>query len=214
MYDQVTGQFSRYLGHVSKYIGGQMETPKTIEQSGSVYEVVAKNDQKRALEFLSQNIFITPDWLLKKEVFQNTGKTPITVIENLQTTVLNRILSANVLQLMNQSQTMDSNAYALVDYMNDLKGSIFNNSTEDIYRRSLQRNYVESLITLLNAKPAAPNSFSRMAAVSQNSDVTAIVRGTLNSIKENIAIKTSGDLVNKYHYEDLTFRIQKALDPK
>ena len=214
MYDQVTGQFSRYLGHVSKYIGGQMETPKTIEQAETVYEVVSKADQKRALEFLSQNIFTTPEWLLKKEVFQNNGKTPINVVETLQTSVLNRILAGNVLQMMNQSQTMDSNSYALVDYMNDLKGTIFNNSNEDIYRRNLQRNYVDSLISLLNAKPTASNSFSRTVAVSPNSDVTAIVRGTLNSIKENITSKSSSDLVNKYHYDDINYRIQKALDPK
>ncbi|QBO58075.1 zinc-dependent metalloprotease [Chryseobacterium salivictor] len=214
MYDQVTGQFSRYLGHVSKYIGGQLETPKTIEQSGSVYEVVSKADQKRALEFLNQNIFTTPEWLLKKEVFQNTEKTPVNLVENLQTTVLNRILADNVLQMINQSQTEDADAYALVDYMNDLKENIFTNSTEDIYRRNLQRNYVESLIGLLNAKPSSANRFSRTAEVSKNSDVAAVVRGTLNNIKENIAVKKLADLVNKYHYEDLTYRIQKALDPK
>ena len=214
MYDQVTGQFSRYLGHVSKYIGGQLETPKTVEQGGPVYEVVAKTDQKRALEFLNKNLFTTPDWLLKKEVFEKTGKTSVSVVENLQSTVLNRILSANVLQMMNQNQMMDSNAYPLVDYMNDLKETIFNNSSEDIYRRNLQRNYVESLITLLNSKPAAANRFARTVEVSKNSDVNAIVRGTLNNIKENIASRTSPDLVNKYHYEDLAYRIQKALDPK
>ena len=108
----------------------------------------------------------------------------------------------------------DSNAYPLVDYMHDLKETIFNNSSEDIYRRNLQRNYVESLITLLNAKPSAPNRFARTVEVSKNSDVNAIVRGTLNNIKENIASRTSPDLVNKYHYEDLAYRIQKALDPK
>ncbi|WP_226063183.1 zinc-dependent metalloprotease [Kaistella polysaccharea] len=214
MYDQVTGQFSRYLGHVSKYIGGQMETPKTIEQSGPVYEVVSKADQKRSLDFLNQNLFTTPEWLLKKEVFQNTEKTPVTVVENLQNSVLNRILGANVLQMMYQNQVLDQNAYPLVEYMNDLKGDIFNNTEVDIYRRNLQRNYVGSLINVLNSKPAPASRFSGGVAVSENSDVSAIVRGTLKTIKEEIAMKTSSDLVNKYHYDDLTYRIEKALDPK
>ncbi len=69
MYDQVTGQFRRYLGHVSKYIGGQMETPKTAEQSGAVYEVVAKKDQKEAMKFLNENVFTTPQLADKKRYF-------------------------------------------------------------------------------------------------------------------------------------------------
>ncbi len=213
MYDQVNGQFARYLGHVSKYIGGELETPKTIEQKGSVYEVVPKADQKRALEFLSQNVFTTPEWLLKKNVFENTGKTQVGVVENLQNTVLNRILSPNVLQMMYQNQVVDKNVYPVLEYMNDLKGNIFNNSNVDIYRRNLQRNYVGSLITLLNAKPSAPSRGSGVV-VSQNSDVSAIVRGTLKTVKDDLLTKSSSDLINKYHYEDLIYRIEKALDPK
>ncbi|AZI67341.1 DUF5117 domain-containing protein [Kaistella daneshvariae] len=214
MYDQVTGQFGRYLGHVSKYIGGQMETPKTLEQKGPVYEVVSKEDQKRSLDFLNKNIFTTPEWLLQKDVFQNTEKTPVAVVEGLQNSVLNRILSANVLQMMYQNQVMDKNAYPLVEYMNDLKNSIFTNGETDIYRRNLQRNYVGSLISLLNSKPAPTSRFSDGVTVSENSDVTAVVRGTLKSIKDEAAQKTATDLINKYHYDDLVYRIDKALDPK
>ncbi|WP_315058168.1 hypothetical protein, partial [Chryseobacterium indoltheticum] len=50
---------------------------------------------------------------------------------------------------------------------------------------------------------------------SDKSDVSAVVRGNLNTIKKDLIAKTaSNDLVNKYHYEDLVFRIEKALDPK
>lgn len=28
IYNQVVGQYSRYMGHVAKYVGGIMETPK------------------------------------------------------------------------------------------------------------------------------------------------------------------------------------------
>lgn len=214
MYDQVTGQFARYLGHVSKYIGGQMETPKTTEQSGPVYEVVSKAEQKRALTFLNENLFITPEWLLKKEVFQNTGKAPVAVVENLQNTVLNRILASNVLQMMYQNQIMDKNAYQLVDYMNDLKGYIFTNSNVDLYRRNLQRNYIGSLISLLNTKPVSSSRGSGGVVVSENSDVSAIVRGTLNTVKEELLVKSDSDIINKYHYNDLVYKIDKALDPK
>src|SRR5690606_20296693 len=63
MYNQLTNQFSLYLSHVSKYVGGVMETPKMVEESGPVYETVAKAKQKEAVEFLNKNLFATPTWL-------------------------------------------------------------------------------------------------------------------------------------------------------
>jgi hypothetical protein len=201
MYDQVTTQFRRYLGHVSKYIGGQMETPKTAEQSGSVYEVVAKKDQKEAMKFLDENIFTTPQWLIKKDIFEKTGKTPVKTIEELQNSVLVRILSPMVLQNMYQMESVEPNTYSVIELLSDLNTSILKKENTDIYRRNLQRNYIDSLIKLVDNR-------------SDKSDISALVRGNLNTIKKELAAKSTSDLVNKYHYEDLVFRIEKALDPK
>ncbi|MDY0932239.1 zinc-dependent metalloprotease [Chryseobacterium sp. CFBP8996] len=203
MYDQVTTQFKRYLGHVSKYIGGQIETPKTAEQSGAVYEVVAKKDQKEAMKFLNENVFITPQWLLKKDIFEKTGKTPVKTVEEIQNVVLGRVLSPMVLQSLYQSEAVDQNSYPLVELFSDLNNSIIKKDNADIYGRNLQRNYVDTLIRLIDNKN------------SDKSDISAIVRGNLNTIKKDLLAKnTSNDLVNKYHNEDLVFRIEKALDPK
>ncbi len=202
MYDQVTTQFKRYLGHVSKYIGGQMETPKTAEQSGAIYEVVAKKDQKEAMKFLDENIFITPQWLIKRDVFEKTGKTPVKTVEEIQNGVLGRILSPMVLQNMYQMEAVEPNTYSVIELLSDLNTSILTKDNTDIYRRNLQRNYIDSLIKLLDNKS------------SDKSDISALVRGNLNTIKKELSIKSSSDTVNKYHYEDLVFRIEKALDPK
>ncbi|KFF10793.1 hypothetical protein IW15_19045 [Chryseobacterium soli] len=202
MYDQVTLQFKRYLGHVSKYIGGQMETPKTAEQSGAVYEVVPKKDQKEAMKFLEENVFTTPQWLIKKDIFEKTGKTPVKTVEDIQNGVLSRILSPMVLQNMYQMETVDQNTYTISELFSDLNSSIIKKENPDVYGRNLQRNYVDNLIKLVDTKS------------SDRSDVSAIARGNLNSIKKEISAKTDVNMVNKYHYEDLVFRIEKALDPK
>lgn len=201
MYDQVTGQFRRYLGHVSKYIGGQMETPKTAEQSGAVYEVVAKKDQKEAMKFLDENVFTTPQWLIKKDIFEKTGKTPVKTVEEIQNGVLGRILSPMVLQNMYQMEAIEPNTYSVIELLSDLNTSILKKENVDIYTRNLQRNYIDSLIKLVDNK-------------SDKSDVSALVRGNLNTIKKELSAKSASDVVNKYHNEDLVFRIEKALDPK
>ena len=202
MYSQVTGQFRRYLGHVSKYIGGRMETPKTAEQSGAVYESVAKKDQKEAMKFLEQNIFTTPKWLIKKEIFEKTGRTSVATIESLQNSVLDRILNLAILRNMYQMESVNENNYKLIEFLSDLNNAIIKKDNTDIYTRNLQRNYVETQIKLVLMK-------------GDNTDVTAFVRGNLNTIKKDIQSKTnSSDLATKYHFEDLVFRIEKALDPK
>lgn len=203
MYDQVTLQFRRYLGHVSKYIGGQMETPKTVEQSGSVYEVVAKKDQQEAMKFLSENIFVTPQWLLKEDIFQKTGRTPVKTVEEIQNSVLGRILSPLVLQSLYQTSAVDTNAYSLTDLFSDFNNSIIKKDKLDAFGRNLQRNYVENLMKYADVKNM------------DKTDVSSIVRGNLMAIKKDLSERVStADLVNKYHYEDLVFRIEKALDPK
>src|SRR5690606_10904382 len=214
MYDQVTGQFGRYLGHVSKYIGGQTETPKNIEQEGAVYEVVPKSEQKEALQFLNENIFQTPEWLLRNEIFEKTGKSSVEVVERLQNSVLNRILSPPVVQMMYLSSTADPNAYPIIEYMSDLKQMMFT-AEPDLFRRNLQRNYVGSMIDLLNAKPTAATSsrFFRSVSISDNSDVKAVVRGTLNTLQNELKSKPADNAITKYHYEDLVYRLEKALDP-
>ena len=99
-------------------------------------------------------------------------------------------------------ETIDSNTYTLIELFSDLNTSIIRKDNPDVYSRNLQRNYVEQQIKLADSK-----SFEK-------TDVSAVARGNLNSIKKELAAKTDENTINKYHYEDLVFRIEKALDPK
>ena len=85
----------------------------------------------------------------------------------------------------------------------------------DLFRRNLQRNYVGSMIDLLNAKPTAATSsrFFRSVSISDNSDVKAVVRGTLNTLQNELKSMPADNAITKYHYDDLVYRLEKALDP-
>jgi len=97
IYQEVVSQFARYNGHVAKYIGGIMETPKTQEQTGPVYELVSKAKQKEALDFLQKQLFNTPTWLLDQQVFDKTGQSGLTIVGSVQDNILNRIMSSRTL---------------------------------------------------------------------------------------------------------------------
>ena len=217
-FTQISGQFARYLGHVSKYIGGVKETPKMVEQKGAIYELVSKSEQKEALKFLSENVFTTPNWLLKTSVLTKIDKSPVEVVENLQKTVLNRVLSEGVLNKLYEGESLDANAYAVYDYLQDIKNSVFSelksSSKIDIYRRNLQKNFVETLIARTQA--SKPSTGRNAETISDNSDVKSLTRGVLREIKADASknAQNAQDAVTKYHLEDLVYRIDKALEVK
>ena len=217
-FTQVSGQFARYLGHVSKYIGGVKETPKIVEQKGAIYVLVSKSEQKEALKFLSENVFTTPNWLLKTSVLTKIDKSPVEVVENLQKAVLNRVLSEGVLNKLYEGESLDTNAYAVYDYLQDIKNSVFSelksSSKIDIYRRNLQKNFVETLIARTQA--SKPSTGRNAEAISDNSDVKSLTRGVLREIKADASknAQNAQDAVTKYHLEDLVYRIDKALEVK
>ncbi|MEY3152729.1 MAG: hypothetical protein RLZZ333_1326, partial [Bacteroidota bacterium] len=77
MYGQVVSQFNRYLGHVARNIGGYYETPKSVEQTGDVYEVTPKAIQKEAVAFVNNHLFTTPEWMLNYNIL-NKINNPVT----------------------------------------------------------------------------------------------------------------------------------------
>ncbi len=226
MYGQVTSQFARYLGHVTKYVGGIMETPKSVEQQGAVYEIVSEAKQKEAVDFLNKQLFATPGWLIQNDIFERTGTSGLTLIGGLQDNILNRVLNLNTLnKLLNAEATLGVNAYQITELLNDLKKGIMTELSArklvDIYRRNLQKSYVNILCKLVNPpKPTTTGSiggFTNNASSSvDKSDIRSVVRGHLASLKNEINAAAAGtaDLMSKYHLQDLSKRIDNALNAK
>jgi hypothetical protein len=69
LYGQVLSQYNRYMGHVSNNIGGVYEHHKTYEQDGAVYTHVSKEHQKNCMQFLQNELFATPEWMLDNDLF-------------------------------------------------------------------------------------------------------------------------------------------------
>ena len=181
--------------------------------------MVSKAEQKEALAFLSNQIFTTPNWLLKNSVLTKIDKSPVEVVEGLQNNVLNRILCVGVLNKLYEGESLDAKAYTLYDYLQDIKNSIFYelkaSAKIDIYRRNLQNNFVEDLLARTQSVRQV-SSGRNSDFVSGNSDVKAIVRGVLKEMKADAskAAQSSQDAVTKYHLEDIVYRIDKNLEIK
>ncbi|MCZ4222128.1 zinc-dependent metalloprotease [Pedobacter rhodius] len=231
MYGQLTTQFGRYMGHVAKNIGGVYENPKTVEQAGPVYERTPAATQKEAISFLDAQLFKTPMWMIDKPILDNIDENGLEVIGRLQSTTINRLLGTNTLTKLISAEAADgASAYKITDLFTDLNGSIFtelkSNQPIDVYRRNLQKLYVDKLISIV--KPAsAPTAVNAILAgggrggaaqgglTASQSDVLSVVKGELKALDD--MIKTSANAatgLSKYHLEDLAGRIDDALDAK
>ncbi len=228
MYTGLVGQYGRYMGHVVRNVGGIYETPKSIEQTGEdVYEPTPKAIQKEAITFLDKQLFETPTWLLDKDIL-NKISNPYSaeLVSNVQVSVLNSLLSgARLYRLALCSERFGKGTYAIDDMMDDVKKSIWgelsSKKTIDEYRRNLQKAYVEALVNIINPPPAAPGPTTGFWAALlnpniKNTDVPSMARAQLVALKIQVdaAIPATADKMSKYHLQDISYRIKKALDPK
>jgi hypothetical protein len=225
LYREINTQFARYVGHVTKNIGGIYETPKTVEQEGGIYENVPKAIQQEAVQFLNKQLFTTPKWLLDKDILSRTGNNPIALISARQNPVLDRVMSVTTLNKLISAEATDDNAYPAAALLNDFKKGIFSelpaHQPIDVYRRNLQKSYVQHLADLISAPDQGSNSVMIIMTGQQPSDATktdvsSIARAQLVSLRTEIRAATAGmtDNMSRYHLSDLVERINHALDPK
>jgi hypothetical protein len=223
IYLQLMGQFNRYMGHVTKNIGGVYETFKSVEEQGDVYSPTPVAMQKAAMAFLQTQLFTTPKWLLDYSILNKiTNPVANERIQSIQTNTLKSLLDKGRLLRLNTSYTRFGNAsYALHDMMEDTRKGLFSELTTqkatDVFRRNLQKTYVGQLEDLINP-PTMSLSIAtpfRAAPVDvENTDVVSEAKAQLKKLAANLKASSSADAATQSHYDDLQDRIKKALDPK
>ncbi|RXG32605.1 zinc-dependent metalloprotease [Leeuwenhoekiella marinoflava] len=220
LYGQVLAQFNRYMGHVSNNIGGVYEYNKTYDQEGVVYIPVPKERQKESMEFLQNQLFTTPEWMVDTQILnriESDGN--LERVRSVQVRTLNNVLDFGRMGRMIENETLNGkSAYTLTEMMNDLRSGIFSELRSgkkiDTYRRNLQRAYVERLEHLLTKEQEGRRNATSVN-VSQ-SDIRAISRAELNTLRRLVtrAISRTGDSLSRYHLQDLRERINLILDPR
>ncbi|MBR9913853.1 MAG: zinc-dependent metalloprotease [Algicola sp.] len=222
MYGHVVSQFNRYMGHVSNNIGGVYEYYKTADQEGVVYTPVAKDHQERAMAFLQENLFTTPDWLINKNIFDRIEYSgSVDRIRSLQVRTLNNILSLGKMQRLTEAHTFDNNAYALTDMMKDLRQGIWSELRTgkkiDTYRRNLQRAHIDRLAYLMTAENQSGRTrspYMKATAVNTSqSDIRAVVRAELKSLRSQLRSARGADAMSRIHIADALERIDAILNP-
>lgn len=210
MFGQVVAQRSRYLNHVVTVVGGVYTHQKRAGQEGPVFIPIDRARQAAAMNYLLGEGFATPQWLLRPDILSLIEPSGVSDrVMASHRSVLANLIQDNRLVRMAELETLypASNVYRVTDMLADLRNGVFNelsarNPRIDLYRRNLQRAYVDILTT-------------RLASGQISAESRALIRGNLADLASRLDAVTPSvtDTATRYHLADLRLEIRKILEP-
>jgi hypothetical protein len=208
-YGALLGQWSREMGHVANVVGGVDEINLYYGDASRRFFTNAPDYQQQAVSFLLEHALSTPTAFTAEDIVSRLSADGTAQrILGAQNAILGSLISSRRIdRLAEIEQTSTNTAYSPAKLFADLRAGLFrelaaNPADIDLYRRNLQRSYIDMLSANLK-KPAA------------NSDLPAYSRAELEAIRELIGktdVSRTKSVV-QMHLKDLTARIALALDP-
>ena len=203
MYGSVLGQFRRYIGHVTRNIGGIHHEYKSVEQTGAVYTPMTRERQKRALAWIDANVFTQPRWMISEDYVSRLGTSPEALIRPLAEMAVAPLVSATTFDRLAR-YAYGSQPYTPTEYVDDLFHVLFRETTTGArvgtWRRFIQQ---QAVLRLLKAWRMVPDSDGR--------PYTAAL---LRKIQSRLSAVRSADAATQAHYDDLRQQIKLAFEGK
>lgn len=211
LYGELISQWNRYVNHVITNIGGVKMERIASDQQGNVYRPVDKEYQVKAMQFMTENAFTTPHWLLNEQILRNIEHAgAVERIQNLQGSHLRQILNPSRMNRMTEDETFrGSEAYTVSEMLADVRGGVWSELAEsnpiNTYRRNLQRSYINHIESLMNNDDENING----------SDIKVYLRAELEALSREIenAIDGYSASITQIHLQDIQTRIHSILNP-
>jgi hypothetical protein len=211
MHKAVIRQYSRYLYHVMKNIGNSYVTKRSADEAGVVLTEVPKKRVKAVVDYVGRQLFDAPLWLYPKDITTRINLKPMDEIIDQQNQMLNMFLSQGLLYNLSQKALASADPYPLKEFLSDLKNTTWIKfsgvESSDVYRRGLERSYLEKLNMLINPRDIIDG---KAMTTAQRSDVRLEAITHLNDIKETIKLlipHATG--INQMHLKDMLLEIEK-----
>jgi hypothetical protein len=217
------------MGHVARILGGQYKQEKYVGQKGPVYRPVEPARQKDALQFLLDNAYTTPTWLLNQDILRKIEPSgSLNRVGGAQARSLAALVANERLQRMLEMEAMaasKSEVYPVADMLADLRAGLWKEigtgAPIDAFRRRLQRVYLEAMASKINppaaaAAPQAPGGGGRGAGAAPvgTADFRPILKAEMRALDADLAtaIAKTSDRMSKAHLEDARDQIKKMLE--
>lgn len=126
MYASVIGQYTRYLMHVMPYLGG-VEYKDLVQDGRSLRALsyIPRERQKKAMEWLVDQVLTARAWLLPQELMDKLGQ-PSTILDNATAGIAGKIFSPATLGSIYQGERSGQKGIYRVDtYLSDAYNTVF-----------------------------------------------------------------------------------------
>jgi hypothetical protein len=210
MYNNVLQQRNLYLGHVVTWVGGVTTQTKIYGQEGPVYTPVARERQVEAMDYIIEEGFATPTYLLDQEVLRRIEAAGASDrIMQSQTMLLMQLMSDDRIKRMAEIEATSaaaSEVYTVGEMMGETRKGVWSELTHrnvdvDLYRRNLQRSYIQVVENRLDAENLSGES-------------RAMFRGNLLQVSTDIdrAMSRVQNETTRMHLQDIKREIERILD--
>jgi hypothetical protein len=209
VYGRMVGQWTTEMNHVVRQVGGFDSQQKHIGQNGVRFVAVPRQRQSNAVRFLLDNAFQTPEFMIRPEILRRIQ--PAGVIDRVRTaqnSILGNLLQNARIDRMVEQVALDGPiAYPPIEFLRDLRRGVWAelekpNATINIYRRNLQRSYLDTVDNRLNEGPEP------------SAEVRSLLRGELRELDAQLAKYSTTDEITRRHIQDARDQIATILDPR
>jgi hypothetical protein len=221
-YTRLLAQRSQYISSVVKMIGGVRETRYLGGRGGDTFSRTTPKEQREAIRFLLDEALSTPRWLIDPKVLNRIAMVDVTApVVNAQKRILAEMLQPVRFRVLEDVESLAPGtgltAYAYLDLV---QRSVFRETRDanlkvDIYRRELQREYVEHLKTFSGEAQRFRNFGFAIAAAQTELlvDLRPAAMQSLKDVKQMLtdAANKPGDPVTRQHFAQLARDIEKTL---
>jgi hypothetical protein len=225
LYSNAVQQWGRYNGHVAAVIGGA----ETWERygTGPRFEPLPEARQREAMRYLAENAFRVPTMFLNPQILRRIEQEGVVNrIRAAQAGVMNSLLAVSRLNRLVEYEALAGprgDTYTVAEFLADLRRGAWTELTQsnprvDVYRRNLQRAYIEAADRAINppALPASATPAQQAAATAARvSDARALLRGELVELQRAVQTATNrtNDAMTRLHLRDVNLEITRILDP-
>lgn len=207
----VRAQFVRFTGQVQKNILG-IYTNNTPGEPAR--QVAPRAVQREAVEWLGNHVFEPALWLYPQSVVDKLGIKAHDEIVELRMSIISFLLAPGMLTNLYNNSYASNDPYTVPEYLNDIFAAVWKpvmgkDERLDMYRRQIERTYVEFMNTALNPTEKQQNVLTTNM---KRTDVAAYLIQHIATIEDfcnkQLASHKQGD-VNHTHYSDILRRLTK-----
>jgi hypothetical protein len=221
-YYTLLSQRSRYIESVVKMIGGVRETRYLGGRGGDTFTRTSPKEQRAAMRYLLDEALITPKWLVDPNLLNRFAMLDVTApVVNAQKRILTDMLQPIRFRVLEDVEFLTPGAgLSSSAYLQSIQKSIFRETTMpqpkvDIYRRELQRDYIEHLKAFSGEAQRFKN-FNFMFSAMLTDLMIDLRPAAMDGLKSLQSILTSAekratDTASRQHFAQLLREVEKTL---